>query len=241
MLRVGVYKRSQGRVTRQVTFAALAVAIALGLMRLSASLINLDPVVTAKPAIAVCTVKAGHVESDAIMKVTGGKEKTATVAVHAGDTLAKIAEAVNTHTSTTGVAAATREDNGQTALVVSSTVVGGNGFLKLEVPKDVLQIEGLDNDGVARGQDSLNLGLRFLIPGVLLFGGLWMSYRVVNVPGCADFLIAVEAEMNKVSWPTRSELFRASMVVLIVIFSLAIVLSLYDFAWGVLFRWLHIL
>jgi preprotein translocase subunit SecE len=68
-----------------------------------------------------------------------------------------------------------------------------------------------------------------------------MSYRVVNVPGCADFLIAVEAEMNKVSWPTRSELFRASMVVLIVIFSLAIVLSLYDFAWGVLFRWLHIL
>ena len=35
MLRVGIYKRSQGRITRQVTFAALAVVIALGLLRLS--------------------------------------------------------------------------------------------------------------------------------------------------------------------------------------------------------------
>ena len=54
-----------------------------------------------------------------------------------------------------------------------------------------------------------------------------MSYRVVNVPGFADFLIAVEAEMNKVSWPTRTELFRASMVVLILIFALAVVLFVY--------------
>ena len=242
MLRVGVYKRSQGRVTRQVTFAAMAVAIALGLMRLSSILINLDPVVTAKPAMAVCTVKAGHVEYDAILKVSGGKEKTATVAVNAGDSLAKIAEAINTHTSTTGVTAAIRDDKSQTSLVVSSTLVGGDGFLKLEVPEGVLQIDGLDKDGIATGQNSLNLGLRFLIPGLLLFGGLWVSYRVVNVPAFADFLIAVEAEMNKVSWPTRSELFRASMVVLIVIFSLAIILALFDFSWGLLFRKvLHIL
>ena len=49
----------------------------------------------------------------------------------------------------------------------------------------------------------------------------WICYRLVNFPGFADFLIAVEAEMNKVSWPTRTELFRASMVVLFLIFSLA--------------------
>ena len=35
---------------------------------------------------------------------------------------------------------------------------------------------------------------------VLAFG-LWLGYRIVNVPQFADFLIAVEAEMNKVSWP----------------------------------------
>ena len=63
---------------------------------------------------------------------------------------------------------------------------------------------------------------------------VWASYRVVNVPAFADFLIAVEAEMNKVSWPTRGELFRASMVVLILIFALAFVLAGFDMFWKVL-------
>ena len=66
------------------------------------------------------------------------------------------------------------------------------------------------------------------------------SYRVVNVPAFADFLIAVEAEMNKVSWPTRAELFRASMVVLIVMFRLAFILAAFDLFWKVLFHGLHI-
>ena len=39
------------------------------------------------------------------------------------------------------------------------------------------------------------------------------------MPAFADFLIAVEAEMNKVSWPTRHELIRASMVVMLVMIS----------------------
>ena len=37
------------------------------------------------------------------------------------------------------------------------------------------------------------------IPAVLLVLGLWVSFRIVNMPNFADFLIAVEAEMNKVS------------------------------------------
>ena len=86
----------------------------------------------------------------------------------------------------------------------------------------------------------MNLGLRFLIPGLLLALGAWASYRVVNVPIFADFLIAVEAEMNKVSWPTRTELFRASMVVLILIFVLAFVLTAYDVFWKGLLTLLHI-
>ena len=56
------------------------------------------------------------------------------------------------------------------------------------------------------------------------WSGLWMSYRLVNVPAFADFLIAVEAEMNKVSWPTRGELIRSSIVVLVTIFVLAAIL-----------------
>ena len=74
-------------------------------------------------------------------------------------------------------------------------------------------------------------GFNLWLPGVLLVSGLWIAYRVVNVPGFADFLIAVEAEMNKVSWPSRAELFRASMVVLFTIFFLAAVLAGFDAFW----------
>lgn len=128
LVHVGIYKRSQGRVTRQVTFAAVAAAIVLGLLRL-------------------------------------------------GSTLAAM---------------------------------------------------GLGPE--------FQLGL----PLLLLAAGLWASYRLVNVPIFADFLIAVEAEMNKVSWPTRTELFRASMVVLILIFALGFILAGYDMFWKVLLFWMGV-
>lgn len=74
----------------------------------------------------------------------------------------------------------------------------------------------------------------FLAIGISFFG-LWAAFRLVNVPQFADFLIAVEAEMNKVSWPTWPELFRASIVVIFVIFSMAIVLFGFDVAWQYFF------
>ncbi|HWB00059.1 MAG TPA: preprotein translocase subunit SecE, partial [Pirellulales bacterium] len=62
----------------------------------------------------------------------------------------------------------------------------------------------------------------------LLLVVMWLSYRLINLPRFADFLISVEAEMNKVSWPTRTELFRSSVVVIVTIFGLAILLFVYD-------------
>ncbi len=84
-------------------------------------------------------------------------------------------------------------------------------------------------------------GMAYWLPGVLCLLGWWVSFRVVNMPNFTDFLIAVEAEMNKVSWPTRGELFRASMVVLICIIVLALILFAYDIIWQSFFRWLSIL
>ena len=69
---------------------------------------------------------------------------------------------------------------------------------------------------------------KYVIPMAVLIGGLWAGFRLINIPRFADFLIAVEAEMNKVSWPSRAELWRASVVVIIVIFFLAGLLFLYD-------------
>ena len=69
----------------------------------------------------------------------------------------------------------------------------------------------------------------------VLIAGLWLGFRVVNMPRFADFLIAVEAEMNKVSWPSRAELFRSSLVVIMVIFLLATVLFGFDLIWQQVF------
>jgi preprotein translocase subunit SecE len=131
LVHLGIYKRSQGRITRQVTFGALALIVAMGLWRMSA--------------------------------------------------LLKLSE------------------------------------WSLRLP-----------------------GVYLWLPGLLLFAWLWISYRIVNFPAFADFLIAVEAEMNKVSWPTRTELFRASVVVLLTIFSLAMILAGFDLFWRVVFHFIGI-
>ena len=55
-----------------------------------------------------------------------------------------------------------------------------------------------------------------------------LDFAIVNWPSFADFLIAVEAEMNKVSWPSRTELIRASMVVIVLMFGLAPCCYTYD-------------
>ena len=81
----------------------------------------------------------------------------------------------------------------------------------------------------------------FVIPGVLWAVGSWVSFRLVNWPKFADFLIAVEAELNKVTWPSTAELIRASAVVIFTIFFLAISLFLFDVIWRALFEAIGVL
>jgi preprotein translocase subunit SecE len=82
---------------------------------------------------------------------------------------------------------------------------------------------------------------QFGAAGAVLVVGWWLSYRAVNMPRFADFLIAVEAEMNKVSWPSKGELFRSSMVVIITMFGLAATLYFYDLLWQMLLAKLGVL
>jgi preprotein translocase subunit SecE len=83
--------------------------------------------------------------------------------------------------------------------------------------------------------------MRYALPGVLALVGAWLAFRLVNVPSFADFLIAVEAEMNKVSWPTRGELFRSSLVVIFCILFLAAVLYGFDLFWRALLTLLRVI
>ena len=70
--------------------------------------------------------------------------------------------------------------------------------------------------------------------------GCWIAYRVVNLPVFADFLIAVEAEMNKVTWPSEAEVYRATGVVIFVMFALAGLLYGFDMVWMFVFSWLGV-
>jgi len=79
--------------------------------------------------------------------------------------------------------------------------------------------------------------LRWVGPSILLLVGLWTGYRIVNYPRFADFLIAVEAEMNKVMWPSQDELVRSSVVVIILLLAFAGLMYVFDLAWVGLF-WL---
>ncbi len=82
---------------------------------------------------------------------------------------------------------------------------------------------------------------RFAVPVVVMVMGVWASFRVVNFPKFADFLIAVEGEMNKVSWPRRDELIRSSVVVIAVIVLLAAVLFGFDLFWQFVFTSMGVL
>ncbi len=81
---------------------------------------------------------------------------------------------------------------------------------------------------------------RYWLPTLLVALGMWFGYRVVNWPKFADFLISVEAEMTKVSWPSKSELYKASMVVIFTMAFLAVLLFCYDALWQLLFELLGV-
>ena len=82
------------------------------------------------------------------------------------------------------------------------------------------------------GLATQQLAVQYSVPAVLLVIGMWIGYRLVNYPPFADFLIAVEAEMNKVSWPTWRELSRSTVVVIVLIVGLTAVLFSLDLIWA---------
>lgn len=73
---------------------------------------------------------------------------------------------------------------------------------------------------------------KFTVPFLLLAVGIWGSWRVVNYPTFADFLIATEAEMNKVSWSTRKRLVQDTIVVLVTVVLMSAFLLIVDQLWG---------
>jgi len=86
------------------------------------------------------------------------------------------------------------------------------------------------NEGIALFDAAFIPVFTYSIAGAILLFGLWFGWRLVNWITFADFLISVEAEMAKVSWPGRAELKSSTIVVLVVFLFLAGLFLVYDFA-----------
>jgi preprotein translocase SecE subunit len=80
-------------------------------------------------------------------------------------------------------------------------------------------------------------GVQYTVPLLLLAMSLWLAWRIVNVPVFADFLIATDAEMNKVSWTTQRRLVQDTIVVLATVVLMAFFLFAMDQTWRVLLSW----
>jgi len=73
---------------------------------------------------------------------------------------------------------------------------------------------------------------KYTAPLLLAALTLWVAYRAVNMPMFAEFLIATEAEMNKVSWSSKKRLAQDTVVVLVCTIFMALFLLSVDLFWG---------
>ncbi len=77
-----------------------------------------------------------------------------------------------------------------------------------------------------------------LVPaGVFAIFGLLIVW-IVNKPTIADFMIAAEGEMKKVSWSSRKEIAVSTFIVILVVVAMAILLWIVDLMFRTFFMWL---
>ena len=81
----------------------------------------------------------------------------------------------------------------------------------------------------------------YIVAGIIGLLGIWFAFRIVNMPRAAEFLIAVEAEMVKVSWPNNKEVYVTTIVVIVVMMIFCVLLAIYDLIWHYLFHFLGVI
>ena len=83
--------------------------------------------------------------------------------------------------------------------------------------------------------------IRFGIPTLLAVAVAMLVFWIVNRAKSADFMIATEGEMKKVSWSSKKEITGSTKVVIVTTFMTAGLLFGVDMMFQFLFRWLKIL
>lgn len=84
--------------------------------------------------------------------------------------------------------------------------------------------------------ESQNPWIHTLVPALVCaaFGAL--IYWLGNIPAVANFLIAAEGEIKKVSWSSRKEIVTSTLIVICVVAIMATGLGAVDFIFQLFFR-----
>lgn len=84
-----------------------------------------------------------------------------------------------------------------------------------------IQVRSLEGVGYARW-------IQAGVPAVIFIAGAAFILYLMNKPKFADFLIATEGEMKKVSWSSRSELVGSTTIVILTVAALGIFIAFAD-------------
>jgi preprotein translocase subunit SecE len=80
-----------------------------------------------------------------------------------------------------------------------------------------------------------------LVPLAVFASLSWLIFWLVNKPVVADFMIAAEGEMKKVSWSSRKEIMVSTTVVIFVVIVLSALMATTDMFFQVFFRAIKVL
>ncbi|MHC4637222.1 MAG: preprotein translocase subunit SecE [Planctomycetota bacterium] len=85
---------------------------------------------------------------------------------------------------------------------------------------------------------SLGVWAETMIPAVLFALLAILVVWILNKSSIADFLIAAEGEIKKVSWSSRKEIVVSTFIVIVVVFFMAVLLGITDICFRTAFNWI---
>jgi preprotein translocase SecE subunit len=116
--------------------------------------------------------------------------------------------------------------------ILGILLIGGTGILALNSAGTVGESWKLQMPFENPNEITILPDARNTVPILLGLLTLWFAWRAVNIPSFAEFLIATEAEMNKVSWTPKKRLGQDTVVVLTTTLILTLFLLVVDLFWG---------
>jgi len=82
----------------------------------------------------------------------------------------------------------------------------------------------------------LGLWVETMVPAGLLVALCILFFWLINKASVADFMIAAEGEMKKVSWSSRKEIAVSTFIVIVVVIIMAALLGVTDFSFKLFFN-----